>query len=75
MAGTPAPPYYIDMKNGIVIDGIQYKTVRALNPIATIDPCERCDLKRICERKNCQYPCDIFFKRGYAIYFRKQNEK
>lgn len=60
------------MRNGITIDGIEYKTVRANNPLNTINGCDRCDLRKICEKKNCQYPCELFAQKYYAVYFKKK---
>ena len=58
------------MKNGIIINGIEYKAVSVSNPIGGIDNCGKCDLRKICERKNVQYPCQLFEKSRHLVYFR-----
>lgn len=61
------------MKNGIIINGKKYITKRIMyNPVYMEDVCEKCALKRRCER-SCGLICAPFEKKGYVPYFVKED--
>jgi len=63
------------MKNGITIKGVEYKAVSVNAPIGVFENCEKCDIGRICNRKNVQYPCDLFITPHHIVYFKKVVKK
>lgn len=63
------------MKNGITINGVEYKIVRNnLIRLPFDTPCKKCALHRKCKNVN-NAPCDIFSKKNYEVYFVKVIEK
>lgn len=60
------------MTNGIIINGIIYRAVNCLSTgLVVEDPCMKCDLKKICERSDCEYACDLFKKKDHLCHFKK----
>ena len=60
------------MTNGIIVNGIVYRAVNCLSTgLVVDDPCKKCDLKKVCEKTECQYPCDIFKKKDHLCHFKK----
>ena len=60
------------MKNLIIINNTLYKPVRSLSTgLVVPDACSKCEMKKVCERTNCQYPCDLFKKKDHIVYFKK----
>lgn len=59
------------MRNGIIINGVKYRAFRFLGSFYAIDPCEKCDLRRICKKRNVQYPCELFITKDHLVYFKK----
>ena len=60
------------MKNGITVKGVEYKSVRVTTTVVFDNVCEKCDLRRICEKTGVQYPCGIFS--GLTYFKRLKNE-
>ena len=60
------------MTNGIIKNGVLYKAVSSLNTgLVPVDNCGKCDLKAICEKSGCEYPCNLFEKKDHLVYFKK----
>lgn len=56
------------MKNGITINGVEYRAIRHLS-YSVADGCNECDLLRKCQ---CTMsPCLLFEKKGYWVNFKK----
>lgn len=58
------------MKNGITINGVEYRAIRHLpSLVAPADGCYECDLFGKCQ---CTMsPCLLFAKTGYWVNFKK----
>lgn len=64
----------IDMKNGIIINGIAYKVRKqSITPMAPF-VCKKCDLKRKCGESTGASPCLIFEDKKHEVYFTKMEQ-
>ena len=60
------------LKNALIINGHIYVAKRTLYGPFIGNVCEKCDLRKRCERpKNCSNLCAPFEKSGYVPYFKK----
>lgn len=60
----------MEIKNAIIIDGHLYLAKRTLFGPFLPDVCDKCDLKKRCDKnQNCF--CAPFEKKGYVPYFKK----
>ena len=59
------------MNNGVIIKGVFYKAVNCFNVGTLPNPCNICDLERICSSRNRQYPCQLFEKKDHLVHFKK----
>ena len=59
------------MKNGIIINGFEYKAIRHLS-YSVADGCNECDLLRKCQCTMA--PCLLFAKPGYWVNFKKEKK-
>ena len=60
------------LKNALIINGHIYAAKHTLYGPFIGNVCEKCDLRKRCERpKNCSNLCAPFEKSGYVPYFKK----
>ena len=57
------------MKNGITINGVEYRAVQHLPEMTISDGCNYCDMLKYCKREKC--PCMLFCKTGRWVNFKK----
>lgn len=57
------------MKNGIIINGVEYRAVFHKSGVAELEGCAYCDLLNRCDFRFT--PCNMFHKKGCWVNFKK----